>query len=198
MIVVINTYMNRSLTATVLIIVAVGLYFTITKGVLAEANVIRDSNREYITAIQNAKDLIALRDKVLADYNKLTPEDREKLDKIVPQNVDNIRLVIDLNSVALRHGLALKGINASASASASPNSQNMQAGMGQINTPKHQLDIVTVSFGLSAPYQQFISFLQDLESSLRILDVSGISVTSNENGVYDWRIELKTYWLRNQ
>jgi Tfp pilus assembly protein PilO len=190
--------MNRSLTATVLIIVAIGLYFTITKGVLAEANVIRDSNREYITAIQNAKDLIALRDKVLADYNKLTPEDREKLDKIVPQNVDNIRLVIDLNSVALRHGLALKGINASASASASPNSQNTQAGMGQINTPKHQLDIVTVSFGLSAPYQQFISFLQDLESSLRILDVSGISVTSNENGVYDWRIELKTYWLRNQ
>ncbi len=193
----INTNMNRSLTATVLIIVAVGLYFTITKGVLAEANIFRDSNKEYITAIQNAKDLIALRDRVLADYNKLTPEDREKLDKIVPQNVDNIRLVIDLNSVALRHGLALKGINASASA-ASSNSQSSQADMGQTNTPKHQLDIVTVSFGLSAPYQQFISFLQDLESSLRILDVSGLSVISNENGVYDWKIELKTYWLKNQ
>ncbi len=195
MIAINNINMNRSLTATVLIIVAIGLYFTITKGVLAEANVIRDSNKEYITAIKNAKDLISLRDRVLADYNKLTPEDRENLDKIVPQNVDNIRLVIDLNSVALRHGFTLKGINASASGNTS--SQGAQSPMDQ-GVPSHQLDIVTVSFGVSAPYQQFISFLQDLESSLRILDVSGLSVTSNENGVYDWKVELKTYWLKNQ
>jgi Tfp pilus assembly protein PilO len=187
--------MNRSLTATVLIVVAIGLYFTITKGVLAEANIVRDSNKEYITAIQNAKDLISLRDKVLADYNKLTPEDREKLDKIVPQNVDNIRLVIDLNSIALRHGFVLKGINASASSDSS--SQNQQNNPGQNGSQGPKLNTVSVSFSLSAPYQQFISFLQDLESSLRILDVSNLSVTAGENGIYDWRIELKTYWLRN-
>lgn len=187
--------MNRSITATILIIVAIGLYFTITKGVLAEANVIRDSNKEYITAIQNAKDLITLRDKVLADYNKLTQQDRDNLDKIVPQNVDNIRLVIDLNSIALRHGFALKGIQAAASSNSSAQTSQTTMGQSEIQSPK--LDTVTVSFTISAPYQQFITFLQDLESSLRILDVSGLSVTSNDNGVYDWRIELKTYWLRN-
>ncbi len=187
--------MNRSVTATVLVILAIGLYFTITKGVLAEANIIKSSNDEYITAIKNAKDLISVRDKVLADYNKLSPEDRENLDKIVPQSVDNIRLIIDLNNIALRHGFALKGIQAAASTDAKnqPAQTPGQTGVIQNLT----LDTVTVSFGLSAPYQQFISFLQDLEASLRILDVSSLSVTSSDNGIYDWRIELKTYWLRN-
>ncbi len=151
--------MNRSITATVLIILSIGLYFTITKGVLADAQIVRSSNAEYVTAIKNAKDLITVRDKVLADYNKLSPDDRARLDKIVPQSVDNIRLIIDLNSVAMKYGFALKGIQATASTDASKSSmQNSTAEQSAISNPI--LDTVTVSFSVSAPYQQFISFLQ--------------------------------------
>lgn len=184
---------------------AIGLYFTVTKGVLAEANIIRASNNEYITAIKNAEDLIRVRDKVLADYNKLLPEDREKLNKFVPKSVDNIRLIIDLNNVALRYGFALKGIKANASGKNPNESSAPTMNPGPISTsPMNRnvisapvLDTVTVSFGVTAPYQQFISFLQDLEASLRILDISSLSVTANDSGVYEWKIELKTYWLRN-
>ena len=187
--------MNRNLYATILVIMAIGLYFTVTKGILAEANVIRSSNNEYITAIKNAEDLIKVRDKVLADYNKLLPEDREKLNKFVPKSIDNIRLIIDLNNVALRYGFALKGIQASASNKIPDTSSAPQMNSSVISAPV--LDTVTVSFGVTAPYQQFISFLQDLEASLRILDISSLSVTANDSGVYEWKVDLKTYWLRN-
>lgn len=184
---------------------AIGLYFTVTKGVLAEANIIRASNNEYITAIKNAESLIKVRDKVLADYNKLLPEDREKLNKFVPKSVDNIRLIIDLNNVALRYGFALKGIKANASSKTSNESFAPPMNPGAISAPSMNrnvisapvLDTVTVSFGVTAPYQQFISFLQDLEASLRILDISSLSVIANDSGVYEWKVELKTYWLRN-
>ena len=177
---------------------AIGLYFTVTKGVLAEANIIRASNNEYITAIKNAEDLIRVRDKVLADYNKLLPEDRDKLNKFVPKSVDNIRLIIDLNNIALRYGFALKGIKANASSKTS--NESLVSPTSPMNPDvivAPVLDTVTVSFGVTAPYQQFISFLQDLEASLRILDISSLSVTANDSGVYEWKIELKTYWLRN-
>lgn len=187
--------MNRNLYATILIIMAIGLYFTVTKGVLAEADIVRASNDEYIAAIKNAKNLIEVRNKVLADYNKLAPEDREKLDKFVPKSVDNIRLIIDLNNIALRYGFALKGIQASVSSKNSNDNIPQSTNPNTVSTPV--LDTVTVSFGVTAPYQQFISFLQDLEASLRILDISSLSVTANDTGVYDWKVELKTYWLRN-
>ena len=186
--------MNRNLSATILVIMAIGLYFTVTKGVLTEANVIKASNDEYVKAIENAKSLIKVRDKVLADYNKLSVADRAKLDKLVPKSIDNIRLIIDLNNIALQKGLTLKGIQASA---AQKSGEEVVADPNNSGVPTPILDTVTVSFGVNAPYQQFISFLQDLESSLRILDVSSLSVTANDNGIYDWKVELKTYWLRS-
>jgi Tfp pilus assembly protein PilO len=179
------------------VILAIGLYFTVTATVFKEAGLVKASNEEYKTAIQNAEELIRVRDKVLNDYNGLSIDDRAKLDKIVPKSVDNIRLIIDLNNVAVRHGFALKGITVSAgSTDTSANSGFTPEGGSEISTPV--LEKVGVSFSLSAPYQQFISFLQDLEASLRILDVTSLSVTSSDNGVYDWKINLNTYWLKGQ
>jgi hypothetical protein len=65
--------------------------------------------------------------------------------------------------------------------------------------PTPILDTVTVSFSVSAPYQQFIDLLRDLEANLRIMDVTHLTVTAGTvPGSYDFGVELKTYWLRQQ
>ncbi len=189
--------MNRNLSATILVIIALGLYFTVTKSVLKEANTVKSSNLEYKTAIENAKALLAVRDQVLADFNKLPIEDRAKLDKIVPKSVDNIRLIIDLNNIALRYGFSLKGISVNTVSGSKDNS----AGLGPVESSTLSvpvLDKVSVSFSLTAPYQQFISFLRELESSLRILDLNSLSVTASDDGLYEWKLDLSTYWLHSQ
>lgn len=194
--------MNRNVYSLILILLAIGLYFTVTQGILDEAKVVSASNQEYITAIESASKLISVRDQVLAEYNKLSLDDRAKLDKIVPKSIDNIRLIIDLNNVALRHGFSLKGVSVTALSDnknpsiSSDGSVPVSNNNFSITTPV--LEKVSVSFGLSAPYQQFISFIQDLEASLRILDVNSLSVTANDSGIYDWKIDLNTYWLRSQ
>ncbi len=194
--------MNRNLTATILIILAIGIYFTVTTSILADADKVKEVNNQYVAAIESADKLISVRDQVTKDYNNLSQDDRERLAKIVPGSVDNIRLVIDLNSVAMRHGFALQGIKATAatppvvggqaSAPINPNTNNIKS----ISTPT--LDTVSVSFGVTAPYLQFISFLQDLEANLRIMDITHLSITSSDTGVYSFQVQLKTYWLRQQ
>lgn len=189
--------MNRNITAIILVILAFGLYFTVTKGVLKEAKIVNSSNLEYKTAIENAKSLLAVRDQVLADYNRLSIDDRAKLDKIIPKSVDNIRLIIDLNNIALRYGFSLKGITVNTVSS----DKNSPAGLAPVDSSSLStpvLDKVSVSFGLTAPYQQFISFLRELESSLRILDLNSLSVTASDDGLYEWKLELSTYWLHSQ
>ena len=188
-----NKFMNRNITATILIILAVALYFTYTSGVWNDAMAVKAVNDQYTGAISSAEQLISVRDKVLKDYNNISADDRDNLDKVIPNTVDNIRLIIDLNSVALQHGFSLKNITAAAKESSiSSSGQNGQS--FSIATPT--LDTVAVSFSVSAPYQQFISFMQDLEASLRVMDITHLTVTANDTGTYDFSVQLNTYWLR--
>lgn len=190
--------MNKNIYAIILIILAVGLYFTVTTNILAEAKIVKLSNDEYKTAIDNAKRLIDVRDKVILDYNKLSVENRAKLDKIIPKNVDNIRLIIEMNDIAYRKGLPLKNVNVSIS-NASPEDatqdQSIDSGANsEVASPV--LDKAKINFDVDATYQQFISFLQTIESNLRIMDVDSLSVTTSEDGVYNWKVSLTTYWSR--
>ena len=179
---------------------------TFTRAKLVEVNEVRAVNDQYISAIANADQLVKVRDSVLKDYNALSENDRDRLDKMIPNTVDNIRLIIDLNSVALRRGFSLRNIRATASGSnskqaATPTVQVSNSGSqgvanGSIPTPT--LDTVTVSFSVTAPYQQFIDLLKDLEANLRIMDITHLTVAAGQGGMYDFGVELKTYWLRQQ
>jgi Tfp pilus assembly protein PilO len=198
--------MNRNITATILIVLAVGIYATYTRGVWADASAVKSVNDSYSSAIDNAQKLISVRDQVLKSYNNISADDRDRIDKMVPDTVDNIRLIIDLNSVALQHGFSLKNITAAAKsdssgtspsaqgAPASPDLSTSAADSLSIATPT--LDTVTVSFNVTAPYQQFISFMQDLEASLRVMDLTHLTVSANDTGTYDFGVQLTTYWLR--
>ena len=196
--------MNRNVTATILIVLAVGIYATYTRGVWNDASAVKAVNDSYASAIDNAGKLISVRDQVLKSYNNISADDRDRIDKMVPDTVDNIRLIIDLNSVALQHGFSLKNITAAAksdssgasSSGGSVQNQPLSKAAGSLSIATPTLDTVTVSFSVTAPYQQFISFMQDLEASLRIMDITHLTVSANDSGTYDFGVELTTYWLR--
>ncbi|MEK7610018.1 MAG: hypothetical protein AAB470_02775 [Patescibacteria group bacterium] len=199
--------MNRNVLATILIVLAIGIYATFTRAKLAEVNDVKTVNSQYISAIKNADELIKVRDAVRKNYNEISAEDRARLDKMIPNTVDNIRLIIDMNSIALRHGFSLRNIKATASAnstrqSSSVSSQQKSVGSAgssdDLSIPTPILDTVTVSFSVSSTYQQFIDLLRDLEADLRVMDLTHLTVTANSTGTYDYGVELKTYWLRQQ
>ncbi len=200
--------MNRNVTALILIVLAIGIYVTFTRARVVEIQAIRDVNSQYISAIANAERLIKVRDTVQKQYNDISENDRLRLDKIIPNTVDNIRLIIDLNSIAVQHGFSLRNIKATA-ASAAQKQTGSTANTNQstpVTTatakkstiPTPTLDTVSVSFSVTAPYQQFIDFMKSLESSLRIIDLTHLTVSANQSGMYDFNVELKTYWLRQQ
>lgn len=193
--------MNRNITATILIILAIGIYVTVTRAQIAELQTIRVTNNEYSTAISNAERLIKVRDRVLKDYNDIKEEDRDRLDKMVPNTVDNIRLIIDMNSIGLKHGFSLKNIKANASKSekgANIAQTTRTSSQGDNTIPTPTLDTVAVSFSVTATYQQFIDFMRDVEANLRIMDITKLTLTANDSGTYDFGVELRTYWLRQQ
>lgn len=187
--------MNKNITAVILIILAGGIYFTFTSNRLTELKAIQTVNDQYQEAIKNSENLIKVRDEVNAKYSSISIEDRERLNKLLPSTVDNVRLIIDVkDNIASKHGLLLKGIKTT-----SPEATmalNAPANRGGAPSTPSSYGTVTLSFDVTTTYETFLSFLNDLESSLRIMDVSKLSVKSNPNGQYDFSVEIKTYWLK--
>ena len=57
--------MNRNVTATILIVLAAGIYVTFTRAKLAEVKAVRQVNDQYLAAIDNADKLVEVRKKIL-------------------------------------------------------------------------------------------------------------------------------------
>lgn len=198
--------MNKNVTAVILIVLAIGVYVTYTSNVWKEVKKVQEVNNGYIKALDNAEILIRKRNTILNDYNSITLENQDRLKKMLPTQVDNIRLIIDLNSIAQKRGLALHGITASEPSktekpSAPANPVAMGANPGVPGAPvltiqPYEVGSVTVSFSTTASYQNFIDFMKDLEVNLRVMDVSKLGVKANEKGTYEYTVEIKTYFLK--
>lgn len=189
--------MNRNITAAILIAIAIGVYFTVTSKMIEDAKVVKALNDRYTAALDDAAELVVTRDRVLAEYNSIAAEDRDRLDKMIPSSVDNIRLIIDINNVARNYGFSLSNVVAAAAPSNAVTDAyavSGEAGVQGITIPT--LDTVKVSFQATAPYNQFVSFLQGLEANLRIMDVTRLSVVAKEGNLYNFEVELQTYWIR--
>jgi len=182
--------MNKNATPLILIVLAVGIYFTFTRVKIDEFQVVRAVNAQYETALQNSEKLIKTRDDVLKTYNQIDPVNQDRLDKIVPDNVDNVRLIIDVNGVASRHNIVVKNIKTSTSGDAAGQPNNTD------ENSSSEYNTVVLSFDISANYQTFVAFLKDLEASLRILEISKISLKATDTGIFDYTIEAKTFWLK--
>jgi hypothetical protein len=192
--------MNKNATPIILLILAIGIYFTYTKGKIEDIKTIKSVNAGYEQAIGNSETLIKVRDEVKKRYNEIDPVDQARLEKLIPNNIDNVRLTLDVKSIGLNRGLVLRNVKTNA-----PNINTSISGTNTLEKPStdktapkipNSYDTVTLTFNVSTSYQNFIGLLNDLETSLRIMDISKITLTVNDGGVYDYGVELKTYWLK--
>ncbi len=196
--------MNKNLTPIILIVLAIGVYFTFTRIKFDEIKSVRAVNAVYAQALDNSQKLIKVRDNVIANYNKLDIVDRENLEKLIPDNIDNVRLIIDTNSVAAKHGIVVKNVktvasNANDSAGLSNQASiasAQQLGANASASNQSVYNTMTLTFTVVSNYEAFKDFLTDLEASLRIMDVSKIQLTVGESGAYTYDVEIKTYWLK--
>lgn len=136
----------------------------------------------YDEALQNVSEIKAKLAKLQTANNSISDADHARLSKLVPEKIDIVRLIIDVNVIAARHGILLKEI---------PKIEE-KGDEGGTN------GYVDLAFVVGAPYQAFRSFLTDLENSLRLTDVTSISFTAGPKDFYDFSISLRTYWVKNE
>lgn len=147
-------------------------------------------------AITNAEKLKSKIAKLEESQKNIKQEDLDKLDKFIPDHIDNINLIIDINNIAERHGMTIKNVKVrsgleDAGAVLSEGKASSIAASGQ-NTIAETF----LSFSVSGDYESLLNFLDSLANSLRVADVTSLSFTVDDKGINQYNFEIKTYWVK--
>lgn len=186
----------------ILIGIAVAGFFVFTKPIYEDISELRAQVSSYDEALSNSKALENERDKLTSKFNGISKEDLDKLKKLLPDNIDNIRLILEIEKIASPYGMLLKDVKYNASESQTTTPDGIIQG-GSPDTGSQDYKILNMEFSVSGSYNNFLNFTRDLESNLRIIDISSVVFSSegdgktNPTGVYKYTFKIKTYWLKN-
>ena len=186
--------MNDRIIPSIALLIAIGIFFAYV-------------NPTWSGSIADTKNAIALDDQALAaaqlyteqqnslatSRNAIDPAYLTRLSTFLPDSVDNVGLILDLNALAARSGLSLSNVdvisNAAGNAKASVNQGLPAAGANPVGS----IDLTISAVGT---YPALQAFLVGVERSARLLDVRDIVVKGSDTGVYNYQMALRLYWLR--
>src|ERR1035437_7503811 len=102
--------MARFITPIILIAAAIALFFVYTNPIYSDITAQKVQVASYNDALSNSKTLQSERDKLTAVYNNIDPNNLARLQKLLPDNVDNIRLILEIEQIAAPYGMTLSDI----------------------------------------------------------------------------------------
>jgi Tfp pilus assembly protein PilO len=177
---------------------AIVLFFFFLRPTYGEIGAAREEVAHLRSTLDSAQEIQLERDRLVSKYNAIPVADLERLEKILPDHVDNVRLILEIDTVAKGYGMTLNDLIITESKQID-SSNSSTKGVGGAGTAP--LGIVTFSFRTSSSYETFLQFLQDLEHSLRIVDITSLSFTpggrentKSINNYYTFTVTLQAYW----
>ena len=182
------------ITPIILIAVSLALFFGFVKKEFEKNRDLKKEITVYEDALEKAKELKNKRDVLQRKLTTIGEENLNDLEIILPDSVDTVRMVMDISGIASREGIVIKNIDIS-----DPNKLSSEGREADNDSVKERKGFgeLSLSFDATTTYERFTRFLRDLEESLRILDVSGITVKETDTaGIYEFSVSAKTYWLK--
>ncbi|HEY9584397.1 MAG TPA: hypothetical protein VJI33_02360 [Candidatus Paceibacterota bacterium] len=162
----------------------------------------------YTAALEKTREIEEVRNGLLTRYNSITDEQREKLVRMIPDNIDSVRLIIDVNNIAAAYSMSMRDISLT---EAPVSTARKDSPAAVISSDVYSY--VTLNFSLTGTYSNLISFLADLEKSLRVSDIINLNIGASTREVegpggvknpkvqtpveskYEMKIGIRTYFL---
>lgn len=175
--------------------IAVGIFFAYVRptwtGPIAEAKAAIESDN---AALDAAAQYTMEQNALASERAAIDPQNLARLSILLPDAVDNVGIILDLNALAARSQLTLTTINVATGGTSAPAaSTGALPTSGAGATPLGSVDL---SLSVAGTYSAFQTFLTSIEKSARLLDVVDTVIKGSETGVYTYQMTLRLYWLR--
>ena len=167
---------------------AIGIFIGYTDSHYRDALVKQNKVDQIEEAKKNAYALNQQRQKLTEMRNKISSFDMNKISKMLPDSVENVGLIIEINNISKRNGMGdIKNPQINQGSASKVSSKG-------IDSSKY--GSLSMSFNVTGTYDQFLAFIQDLETYVRLVDIVGLSFTATKDGRYTFNITMQTYWLK--
>lgn len=186
--------MNSRILPMITFILALAIFFayvnpTWTGSIAAAQQTIATDNQALVAAAHYT----AQQNQLAAARDAIDPTALASLQALLPDSVDNVGLILDLNALASRSGLSVSNIdvvtNATGNTSQAPSGTLPATAQGAVSS-------VDLSLSALGTFSALQSFLVGIEKSARLLDVHDLTVKGSDTGVYTYQMTIRLYWLR--
>jgi Tfp pilus assembly protein PilO len=183
--------MNNRILPSLSLIIAVAAFFmyvspTWSGSIAATKAAIANDDQ----ALSAASQYVAEQNQLATERDAIDPTDLARVTAFLPDSVDNVGLILDLNALAAHSGLSLANIDVVANSSDS--SRSPATGSAGAS-PLGSVDLSLSAIGTYAALQ---NFLRGVERSRRLVDIRDLIVRGSDTGVYNYQMVLRLYWLR--
>jgi Tfp pilus assembly protein PilO len=188
-----------------LIVASIGIFVALVVPRYQIVQATRADVAAYTADLATATQLQQSRQSLIAQYNTIQKSDLDNIQTLLPDSVDNIRLIIQMNALATKDGLSsLRSVDYNADDVSAADSSSTAATSATDPTANLPYGQFVMSFQTSGQYSNFLSFLSDLQQNLRLIDVTNIVFTeaTDANGNQTvasgltYKVTLTTYWLK--
>ncbi len=187
----------KNLIPIALIVVAAGLFFTVIDPQYQgdpggeDVTSLKSKVKELDRALDTSHEVKRQQNALFETEKSFSDSDNKKLETFLPVRTESIKFILDMNYVADLHNITLKNIRVDQSQAASEETRGRRAVPEGGAFGGH----TATSFGFSVKtsYEGFLSFLHDIERSLRLIDVTSINFTSTDSNIYEFAVAGRIY-----
>jgi hypothetical protein len=165
----------------------VGLFFLYLKPTYALITEMRAEEQRILETVEQFREASREMERLKTSYQSISAQDLDKMDKFLPKGFDPAEFVLYIHRIASNYGLIITDLEVI-------KDNNNQASADQAT--KALFETTTFTFTVDAPYAVFIAMMQDLEKSLRPLDIAQMTFSASDQDRYPFNVTLQTYWLK--
>jgi len=183
------------------VIIAVGLFFAYVQPTFNEAKLIEAEAAQYEEAVLRASELQQRVNELKSRQSNIPVADLERLEAFLPTSFDEVTTLLDLSVLADQHNLTFSNSESDRSGASVPvedPDESALDGSGELSSQQRirsQYEANDVVFSVSGSYEDFKSFLADIERSLRFSEVMSIGFEEPEGDLLSFALRVRFYSL---
>jgi hypothetical protein len=184
--------MTRLIPILALLLAGALFFFYINPTYTGQIAQAKNQIASYNSALAAASQFNQKESQLMTEENAIPSASIQRIEEYLPDGVNNVQLILDLNSLASRSGITLSNFSVVQNATTTASSDGTTLPALNAASETNSLD---VSVAASGTYSAFRTFLSAAEQSLRPLDVTSLSINDSSTGVYTYQVTFRIYWL---
>lgn len=179
-----------------LVVAAFIIFFKFTQPVYREIQDIRNDIASYENLIDTQRVAINQVNKLINTYESQT-EFKEAISASFSSGPNLSGAIAQLNGLAGLNGMSLSSISVTKTIPKSTISEAQKTGSSKSQSIKKPINTLSFGLNLVGSYEEFKSFIGNLESNIRIFDVKNIDfspASKSVQDIYDINMVVDTYY----